>query len=233
MAKPTPKSPVRALSPEATRATLILSALRLFGRYGYDGTSTRQIAADARANIGSIAYHFGSKEGLRIAAADHIVETIQTIAGQALGTVDVQADAGTPQEARDRLFAALERMVTFIVASPEAGEIVQFVLRELSHPTPALDRIYDGVFEPTHRRLCLLWERATGEPAESEATRLTVFTLIGQVVYFRIGREAVRRRMGWNEIGNAEAAKVAAVAAGNLDAILSARPGGERQGHKT
>ncbi|TIL50612.1 MAG: DUF1956 domain-containing protein, partial [Mesorhizobium sp.] len=60
---------------------------------------------------------------------------------------------------------------------------------ELSHPTAALDRIYDGVFEPTHRRLCLIWEQATGEPAESEATRLTVFTLIGQVVYFRIGRD--------------------------------------------
>ncbi len=82
-------------------------------------------------------------------------------------------------------------MVGFIVASPQAGEIVQFVLRELSHPTAALDRIYAGVFEPTHRRLCQVWEQATGEAAESEATRLTVFTLIGQVIYFRIGREAV------------------------------------------
>ena len=71
--------------------------------------------------------------------------------------------------------------------------IVQFVLRELSSPSPALDRIYDGVFDPLHRRLCLLWQRATGEPAESDATKLTVFTLIGQVVYFRIGREAVLR----------------------------------------
>ena len=89
------------------------------------------------------------------------------------------------------------------MASPEAGEIVQFVLRELSHPTAALDRIYAGVFEPTHRRLCRIWEQATGEPAESEATKLTVFTLIGQVIYFRIGREAVLRRMGWREIGAA------------------------------
>lgn len=223
--------PARAApSAEATRAALIRAALKLFGANGFDGTSTRQIAAQAGANIGSIAYHFGGKEGLRIAAADHIVETIQSIAGQALGEVDAQA--GTSQEARNRLFAALERMVTFIVASPEAGEIVQFVLRELSHPTPALDRIYDGVFEPTHRRLCLLWERATGEPAESEATRLTVFTMIGQVVYFRIGREAVMRRMDWSNIGNAEAAKVAAVAASNLDAILAARPGDKRQGHE-
>jgi AcrR family transcriptional regulator len=222
---PTVKSPHREASPaEMTRAALIHAALELFGRQGFDGTSTREIAAQAKANIGSIAYHFGGKEGLRTAAADYIVETIQMVAGQAIGNVQAPAvGPSNPEVARAQLFAALERMVAFIVARPEAGEIVQFVLRELSHPTAALDRIYDGVFEPTHRRLCIIWEQATGEPAESEHTKLTVFTLIGQVVYFRIGREAVMRRMGWREIGDAEAAKMIAVTADNLGAILAAR----------
>lgn len=221
------KGPRREIPPaELTRAALVRAALKLFGRQGFDGTSTRQIAAEAQANIGSIAYHFGGKEGLRTAAADYIVETIQAIAGQAMG--NAQAGPGNPEAARAQLFAALERMVAFVVAQPEAGEIVQFVLRELSHPTAALDRIYDGVFEPTHRRLCQLWEQATGEPAESEATRLTVFTLIGQVIYFRIGREAVMRRMGWRDIGAAEAAKVVAATSDNLSAILAARKKGQR-----
>ncbi|RWN31215.1 MAG: DUF1956 domain-containing protein [Mesorhizobium sp.] len=207
---------------EMTRAALVQAALKLFGRQGFDGTSTREIAAEAQANIGSIAYHFGGKEGLRTAAADFIVETIQTVAGPALGNSQTPAPVG-PEAAQAQLSAALERMVGFVVASPQAGEIVQFILRELSHPTAALDRIYDGVFEPSHRRLCQLWEQATGEPAESEATRLTVFTLIGQVIYFRIGREAVMRRMGWKDIGAAEAAKVVAVTSGNLKAILASK----------
>ena len=105
------------------------------------------------------------------------------------------------EAARQQLHGALDRMVQFIVARPEAGEIVQFLLRELSHPTAALDRIYAGVFEPLHRRLCAIWEAATGEAAESDGTKLTVFTLIGQVIYFRIGQEAVKRRMGWAAIG--------------------------------
>ncbi|RWM01010.1 CerR family C-terminal domain-containing protein [Mesorhizobium sp.] len=213
----------REASPaDQTRAALVHAALKLFGRQGFDGTSTREIAAEAKANIGSIAYHFGGKEGLRAAAADFIVETIQGIAGQALGAPQAAAPLN-PEAARAQLFAALERMVGFVVASPQAGEIVQFVLRELSHPTAALDRIYAGVFEPTHRRLCQIWEQATGEPAESETTRLTVFTMIGQVIYFRIGREAVLRRMGWREIGDKEAAKVVAVATDNLRAMLAAR----------
>ena len=215
------KSTQRETSPaDQTRAALVHAALKLFGRQGFDGTSTREIAAEAKANIGSIAYHFGGKEGLRAAAADFIVETIQEVAGQALGPA---RPAANPQAAREQLFTVLERMVDFVVATPQAGEIVQFVLRELSHPTAALDRIYAGVFEPTHRRLCQVWAQATGEPAESETTKLTVFTVIGQVVYFRIGREAVMRRMGWREIGKAEAAKVAAVATGNLRAMLAAR----------
>ncbi|MET2829704.1 CerR family C-terminal domain-containing protein [Mesorhizobium shangrilense] len=213
---------------EPTRAALVQAALRLFGQQGFDGTSTRELAAEAKANIGSIAYHFGGKEGLRIATADYIVETMQKIAGQAIGDLPpLAAGISSREAAQAQLFMALEHMVGFVVVSPQAGAIVQFVLRELSHPTAALDRIYQGVFEPTHRRLCLIWEQATGEPAESETTRLTVFTLIGQVIYFRIGREAVMRRMGWQAIGGAEASKIAAVVTGNLGAILAARKGYE------
>jgi AcrR family transcriptional regulator len=209
---------------EVTRAALIQAALKLFGRQGFDGTSTREIAAAAAANIGSIAYHFGGKEGLRAATADYIVETMQRIAAQAIGDVKAPAmEPGNPEAARAQLFAALERMVLFFVARPEAGDIAQFMLREMSQPTVALERIYEGVFEPLHRRLCLIWEQVTGEAAESERTKLTVFTMIGQVVYFRIGREVVMRRMGWDGIGETEAGKVHGVARDNLAAILAAR----------
>ena len=223
------KKPSRPASPaDQTREALVLAALRLFGRQGFDGTSTREIAAVANANIGSIAYHFGGKDGLRMAAADHIVSTIQTVAGSVLGHIDESLDAGMGREmAHRQLSAAVERMVGFIVARPEAGEIVQFMLRELAHPTEALDRIYAGVFEPTHRRLCRIWEVATGEPAESDRTKLTIFTLIGQVIYFRIAREPVMRRMGWSDIGPQEASQVVDVAKSNLDAILAARKGGQ------
>jgi AcrR family transcriptional regulator len=208
-------------SAEQTRQALIRAGLKLFGERGYDGASTRQLAALANANIGSIAYHFGSKEGLRAACAGFIVETIKGMAGQALSKTDPSV-AG-PEAARRQLLGALERLVAFMVASPEAGTIVQFVLRELSHPTAALDIIYDGVFEPTHRRLCAAWAAATGEDAESERVKIAVFTMIGQVIYFRIGRAAVMRRMGWRDIGPREASAIAEIARSNLAAILDSR----------
>lgn len=212
---------------DATRMALVMAALQLFGRQGFDGTSTREIAAQANANIGSIAYHFGGKEGLRLAAADYIVETIRTIAAQAFGSA-AQIQPVTSEQAEAQIDATVERMVGFMVVRPEAGEIVQFVLRELSTPTDALDRIYTGVFEPVHRRLCQLWAAATGEEAESEKTRISVFMMIGQVVYFRIARAAVMRRMDWADIGPAEAAKVIGVAKENVAAIIAARKAGKK-----
>ncbi|UUP18004.1 putative HTH-type transcriptional regulator YbiH [Nitratireductor thuwali] len=211
---------------ERTREALIRAALRLFGKNGFEATSTRQIAAAADANIGSIAYHFGGKEGLRAACADYIVSLIGRAAESALGPAGLEtASPKSRAEAEALLRQALERMVGFLLVRPEPGDIVQFLIREFAHPTAALDTIYAGVFEPVHKRFCQLWEAATGEPAESERTRLTVFTLIGQIVYFRIAREAVTRRMGWPEIGGREAGSVVEVVGANLDAMLKARGG--------
>lgn len=203
---------------DQTREALIMAGLQLFGRKGFEGTSTREIAALAKANIGSIAYHFGGKQGLRAACANNIVETI----GAVLASATAETTDGN-HDPEGRLSAVLERMVGFIVAQPEAGDFVQFVLRELSQPSEALDIIYDGVFEPAHRRLCEIWAEASGDDAESERTRITIFTLIGQVVYFRIARAPVMRRMGWVRLGPAEAAAITSVVRRNIDAILSAR----------
>lgn len=208
---------------DQTRLALIQAALKLFGQKGFDGTSTREIATAARANIGSIAYHFGGKEGLRSACAEHIVEAVGAIAAQAIGpAAGALAGPMDRETARAILHAVAERFVMTVVGNPQAVPFVQFVLRELSQPTTALERIYDGVFEPNHRRFCLLWEKATGQPADSRQTMLTVFTIVGQVMYFRIAREAVTRRMGWADIGAAEGKAIAATVCANIDAMVAA-----------
>src|SRR5690242_19209079 len=96
-----------AASAEQTRQALIRAGLRLFGENGFDGTSTRELAAAAHANIGSIAYHFGSKEGLRAACAGFIVETIKGMASQALASAGPAVMGAAA--AREQLDAAVER----------------------------------------------------------------------------------------------------------------------------
>ncbi len=212
--------------PETTRAALLRAALELFGSQGYQGTSIREIAAAADSNIASIAYHFGGKEGLRVACADHVVGLLQQIAAPVLDLNVAQSpeDSGknlSPDDARSKLVAMEQRMVHFLLSAPEAKPLVPFMLREMSDPSPVMDRIFTGVIEPVHRRLCQLWQDATGEPAESEQVRLTIFTLIGQIIYFRIGREVVLRRMQWPSYTEDRTEKIAGIIAANLEAVLS------------
>ena len=113
-------------------------------------------------------------------------------------------------------------MATFMLAGPELGGFVRFILHELQYPTAALDIIYAGVFEPVHRRLCEVWAIATDAEPESEQVKIAIFAMIGQLVYFRIGREAVLRRLGWTDIGEDEARKIAGQATRNLMAAIAA-----------
>jgi hypothetical protein len=125
-----------------------------------------------------------------------------------------------PSEAADDLERMMRAMVGFLCTSPAADTLVAFLLRELAEQGAALDTIYAGLIEPKHRELCALWSAATGRAPESEAVRLAVFAMIGQVVYFRIGRPIVQRRMGWADIGPAEAARIADILARNLRAAI-------------
>ena len=57
---------------DETRNRIIGAALEVFAAHGFDGASTRQIAALAGENQGLITYHFSTKENLWKAAVDSI-----------------------------------------------------------------------------------------------------------------------------------------------------------------
>jgi len=61
-------------SSEQTRQTLINSAGELAAKLGFSNVSTRVIAEHANENIGSIHYHFGSKEQLFEAAVQEVIK---------------------------------------------------------------------------------------------------------------------------------------------------------------
>ncbi len=47
-----------------TKARILDTAEELFMEHGYEGTSIRAITRQARANLGAVTYHFGSKKNL-------------------------------------------------------------------------------------------------------------------------------------------------------------------------
>ena len=59
------------------RNNIINAAELLFSEFGYEGTSTRQIAKEAGANISMINYYFGSKEGVFIEIMNRRIENFK------------------------------------------------------------------------------------------------------------------------------------------------------------
>jgi hypothetical protein len=75
---------------------------------------------------------------------------------------------------------------------------------------------------PMHEGLCLLWARATGCEAGSEATRLATLAIFAQALYFRIARRVVLRRLDWSDIGPSQAAAIKRILLRNLHASIEA-----------
>jgi len=205
---------------EATRLALIRAALDLFGAIGFEAASTRAIATAAGANVASIAYHFGGKEGLRGACADHVVQTIRGFLGPLLMAAGSATSSQTGAAALLR--QVIEAFVGFMVVRPEAQSIARFVVREMFEPTEAFERIYAEAFAPMHERLCAVWAAATGAPADAPATRLATLAMLGQVLYFRVARRIALRRLGWSDIGPKEGEAIRTTLVAHLDAALDA-----------
>jgi AcrR family transcriptional regulator len=202
-----------------TREAIVEAALRGFGEKGFEATSVREIAAAAGTNIASISYHFGGKEGLRDACAEHIV----ALMGRVLAAAPTgEALPPDPAAAAEALTGLVRSLVGFLLLQPQGQLVAGFMLREMAQPSSALDTIYEGLFEGVHRRVCGVWAAATGQEPESAEVRLTVFAIIGQILYFRIAGPVVERRMGWTGIGDAEAGAIGDTVVRNLLARLDA-----------
>ena len=65
-----------------------------------------------------------------------------------------------------------------------------------------------------------LAEAVDGMRGAFESVRLRVFTMLGQVLVFRLAQTLVLRRMEWTAIGERERSAIKAVVHQNADAIL-------------
>lgn len=204
-------------SGEETRTTLMSVALELFAAKGYEATSTREIASAAKANIASIAYHFGGKEGLHTACATFVAERLTDAIGRAVLEAKLPDD---PAVAALLVEQVAGSFVAFLIGQPQAKQVAGFIIREINRPGPIFERLYLDVFEPVHRRLCALLAIATGCDAESDTIRIGAFSLAGQIIYFRLGFPIVARRMDWHEPGPAEVEKLATVVRANIRAFI-------------
>lgn len=201
-----------------TRAQLIEAALDIFGRLGYEGATTRQIAKAANANLAAIVYHFGSKEALHLAVAEHVAESILARVGPTLATIATPSATATPDAARAALHRLIETLVDVLLGSAEAERWARFIVREQLQPTAAFDVIYGYMEQAMSAALHII--ATILDVPEDDDLRLRAITVFGQILVFRVAQTMVFRRMKWTSIGDSERDAIKRIILQNMDAIL-------------
>jgi TetR/AcrR family transcriptional regulator, regulator of cefoperazone and chloramphenicol sensitivity len=218
---PRPSTPGAARSERGgdTRQRLLEAAIEVFGRQGFEA-GTRALVAHAGVNLAAIPYHFGSKQGLYLAAADHIAAQIGERVGPAVARAQGRLRDGPldREGARALLFDLLEAFARMLVR-PESAAWARFIVREQMEPTAAFERLYEGFIGRAFATITLLIGRISGEDAASETVRLKAVALVGQVLVLRAARTTVLRQLGWSEVGEAEFAAIRGLIRRALTAI--------------
>lgn len=209
-----------------TRDALIDAGIRIFGRDGYLAATTKTIASEARANQALISYYFGGKDGLYRAVVERIVEEI----GARLGPIAAEVDAALPAidasvpAARDAhlelLFKLLDRFVD-VLSSDESAAWATIIVREQQEPSPAFDILYGRMQGRLLGLLAVLVARVRGRAAPTADDRLTVLTIIGQVLIFRVARAVALRFTGWQSLEPRHTARIKKTVRRNVAAMLT------------
>ena len=199
-----------------SRAKLLDVAVREFGAKGLDGAATRDIAAAAGTAMSAITYHYGGKEGLYLAAADHIAAHMAEHLGDALA-----AESGVGDDDPAAARAALHRLIGRLadkLAEREMENGSLFILREQLASGEAFERIWAGIMGQLSRRLAELVRAATGAPMP--IARTASATLWGQALVVRANRGAVLRLCEVDELDAATLAAFSHRIHANIDAVL-------------
>lgn len=197
----------RADRGDATREKLLTASIDVFGRYGFDGATTRTLADKAGVNLQAIPYYFGGKEGLYIAAAEHLasiigghVADLRSAILTRFAELDARGEEMAPAEARAFLTQMVQRMIVLFV-SEQSESWARFIIREQMEPTEAFTRIYGNIMRPMIEMARRLIGTVLGDDPASEHIRLRTLSFVGSVLVFRMAHAAVYAQLEWETAG--------------------------------
>jgi AcrR family transcriptional regulator len=178
------------------RARLIHAGIQVFARYGFEGTTTRQLASAAKVNQAAIPYYFGGKEKLYHSVVEHIVHQVAPPRmAAAEKCTEALADSETPRAVLAGLLTDILHSLVDLISAPEAVDYGRIIVREQMAPTAAFDIVYDGMIRHVHATASALVGRLIEAPADAPGTILRAHALLGQVFMFLAAREAILRRL--------------------------------------
>lgn len=115
---PTPLEKVKS-QPDSMKARIFASAQKLFARFGYEGTTTRMIAAEVGIDISTLYYHWGEKKELYSAVLENFDNEIAAKLKEIESIVHGKS-------LHHRLDVAIEEMCDYLFNNIEVTKLILF-----------------------------------------------------------------------------------------------------------
>ena len=224
-------TPRRIPADDATDTRVLRAAGQLFAERGFHGTTMRDIAERAGANVASGHYHFGSKRDLYVAV---LRANFAEVRG-ALRRGGVQIDEARlarmrPAELEALMAKRVELMLDNLLGPPPSlhGTLM---MREMLDPSDALPIVVVEFIQPMIDEMAAIVRRLAPRLGE-DAIFGCVCSIMGQGLFYRLTRPATLQILGLDEFTPAHlgrlASHIARFATGGIAAV-AATPGRSRR----
>lgn len=180
-----------------TQKKILDVAERLFMEFGYEGTSTRMVTSEAKVNLASVNYHFGSKEALMQAVLRRRLAILNEERLRVLDEAEAAADGKPlkPSQIVDGYFGTLLRMAE---DESKGGHTFQRLIgRSMTEPTTFIRTfLADEYAEVTERYKAALFKALPNVPQAEIIWRFHF--MLGATSYAIAGTDALELVTDWH-----------------------------------
>ncbi|MCE0524102.1 MAG: CerR family C-terminal domain-containing protein [Methylacidiphilales bacterium] len=168
--------------PEQIKDRIVQTAGEVFGRYGFHGTTIRQITQQAGVNVAAVNYYFRDKAELYVRVLREAKCWTRDVAISEL--------SGPPEE---RLRSFILAFVRNLLNPERPLWHVQVITQEMLHPTPALEVLLRELTEPIFRQVRSLVAEIAGKKLSRLQLDLLASSILGQCLFYVRSRPMIER----------------------------------------
>jgi AcrR family transcriptional regulator len=160
-------------APSSTKARILGAAEEVFAVKGFEGASTREIAAAAGVNISSLHYHWESKETLYFAVFENIYDQIVRLVEES-----IPQPAHDPPPNRSVIDESMGRLFDFFADHPNVPKLFVRRMLEADASTSEIER---DILIPAWRRFgswTYDYGRMRGDDIQAQLFMLTAHSVL-------------------------------------------------------
>lgn len=210
---------------DETRRRIIEAAVDLFGEHGFDGASTRDIAARAGVNAPALQYYFENKEGVYRACIEAFADEAWETFGPAIEHAHevLRTDAG--REALIEAFLQIQAtMADKILLNAQTPGRRLFFAREQAgyEPESATQILMCRIRKPLNDVSAALVGRITGRAVDDPLMLIRMLSLHGQLMIFHVAHRSALTLLGWESFDAEKIALLKSTVRGQTRTLLEA-----------